>query len=266
MRHVFLTKFNIPVKYGKSPRYICNNIITLGDACLDFNYLEYRFNIFEKFTLRSMLNQTNQFFDWYCFFHKDTPDCFKLKIENYKKNMDNFFPVFLGEDETNNLSNVCKNILLELDDDHIITTRIDNDDMIRNDFVEITQKQSSSNGNFFISFPYGIQYVLNEKIALKQFHVCNHWLSFNSTGRDLVHVLMFNHSLIYNKGYKILQLNKNEYMYVEVIHDANHSNTIKDGQCINDKDELESINRLFYLDAKAINVDLNDVKMKLTSY
>ena len=79
-KHFVITRFNIRASYECKLKNPDNNPMR---RILDEDYLEERFSIFEKYTLPSMKQQTNQNFTWIILFHKNTPNSFKKKIEDF---------------------------------------------------------------------------------------------------------------------------------------------------------------------------------------
>ena len=69
-KHFLITRFNLSLQFGCEFRDPDENP-TL--KILDEDYLEKRFEIFEKYTLKSISEQTVQDFTWIILFHKRTP-------------------------------------------------------------------------------------------------------------------------------------------------------------------------------------------------
>lgn len=157
-KHYVLTKFNIKVNFRCKLRNPEKNPMEL---ILDENYLENRFYIFENYTLISMKEQTNQNFTWIVLFHKKTPQKFLKKIAELKK-VYNFIDLYLDDDETFELSKYIdeKEKVTE-----IITSRIDNDDMYSNEYIEKIQEYADTAmmNTCILSFEEGAKYDLDKK-------------------------------------------------------------------------------------------------------
>ena len=81
-KHYLITRFNLRVQYGCKLKDPDNNPML---RIFDDDYLEERFDIFEKYTLPSVKNQINQNFTWVVLFHKNTPNTFLNRINELEK-------------------------------------------------------------------------------------------------------------------------------------------------------------------------------------
>lgn len=132
MKHFIGTRFNLKRSDWKKNKS--------GNLVLTEEWLEHRFNLFENYCFPSVKNQSNQNFTWCIFFDIDTPQNFKARIVAITANTPNVIPLFI--DGMPHLNVSFKNFISENitnSDSHIITTRIDNDDVIHEDFVDIIQ-------------------------------------------------------------------------------------------------------------------------------
>src|SRR6187402_3364420 len=130
MKHFIATRFNLKTSDWKKSKS--------GNLVLTNEWLEHRFNLFENYCFPSVRNQSNQNFTWCIFFDIDTPQNFKDRIVVLTANTTNVIPLFIDGMPALNVS--FKNFIRENitnSDCHIITTRIDNDDVIHEDFVDI---------------------------------------------------------------------------------------------------------------------------------
>ncbi|MTH17537.1 glycosyltransferase [Flavobacterium sp. LC2016-01] len=132
MKHFIATRFNLKTSDWKKSKS--------GNLVLTDEWLEHRFNLFENYCFPSVRNQSNQNFTWCVFFDIDTPQNFKDRIIALTTNTPNIIPIFI--DGMRDLNGSFKKYISENivnTDSHIITTRIDNDDIIHKDFVSILQ-------------------------------------------------------------------------------------------------------------------------------
>lgn len=132
MKHFIATRFNLKNADWKENKS--------GNLVLTDEWLEHRFNLFENYCFPSVVNQSNQNFTWCIFFDIDTPQNFKEKIFTLVKDTSNVIPLFI--DGMRDLNVSFKNYIRENIDNtdlYIITTRIDNDDIIHKDFVDTIQ-------------------------------------------------------------------------------------------------------------------------------
>lgn len=220
-KHYVVTRFNI----GSCTFSVKNPNNSPLLRILDEDYLEERFNIFEKYTLPSIKNQVNQNFKWIIFFHKKTPDKFLNKINELKK-IFNFEDLYFNDDETFNFSDYCTKH--DEKADFYITTRIDNDDMIDKNYIKEIQDYANNNlHECFISFPYGSKLDLNFNKQFDTISPYNHFISM--IGLNDKTVLEINHVKIKDEKKDVVFFETEKPMWTEIIHKSNVSNEIKTG-------------------------------------
>ncbi|TDP00879.1 glycosyltransferase [Flavobacterium sp. 245] len=132
MKQFIVTRFNLKKSDWKNSKS--------GNSVLTNEWLEHRFSLFENYCFPSVINQSNQNFIWCIFFDIDTPEDFKNKIIALTANRQNIIPIFI--DGMDALYSSFKKFISEnitVEDSHIITTRIDNDDIVHQDFIEVIQ-------------------------------------------------------------------------------------------------------------------------------
>ncbi len=220
-KHFVITRFNIRANYGCELKNPDNNPM---NRILDEDYLKERFEIFEKYTLQSIKKQTNQNFTWLILFHKKTPDNFKKKIQELKKKF-NFIDLYLEDEEKFVFLEYCNS--KEENIKYTITSRIDNDDMFSEDYI--AKIQDYANDNFhecILSFRKGIKYDLSSRKKYEYERKDNHFLSMLGTKKE--YILQYNHSKIFDSGKEVVMLDSNKPMWIEIIHESNVTNRIKD--------------------------------------
>ena len=84
-QHFILTRFNL-LLWNRSKD---------GQKVRTTKWLEYRFSLFEKYCLPSIMNQTCKNFEWIVLFDSKTPDSFKERIASYQKECPQLIPVFV---------------------------------------------------------------------------------------------------------------------------------------------------------------------------
>ena len=131
MKHFILSRFNLQMR---SDRNVVN----------DIEWLDYRFEFFEKFTYPSIANQKNQDFKWVLFFDKGTSEEFVGRFEQF--GYDNIVIKFCDSVVNNNelfLEYIREAIEPFVDEDEsVITTRLDIDDAFHEDFVSVIQEKA----------------------------------------------------------------------------------------------------------------------------
>jgi hypothetical protein len=165
-QHFLLTRFNVRVNYHKSKPGIG----------LNRDWLEHRFELFDRYCFPSVQGQSNLNFKWLVFFDRETPEDFQHKIKEYTK-WNNFIPVYI--DYRNYLGNrfVQPTILnyIERKTRYLITSRIDNDDAIALNFIEIIQNNFRYQDFEFLNFPNG--YVLAKQKLYSRTYLSNPFIS-----------------------------------------------------------------------------------------
>ena len=219
-QHFVLTKFNVRVNYkslGKS---------TLG---LNPDWLEHRFKLFDRFCYPSLRKQFNQKFQWLVFFDTKTPTKFKDKVREYTA-WQNFIPVYVDRDKYSP-GGLVKPIIrqyLQQDAEYLITTRIDNDDGVALDFINLIQENFSRQKMQFVNFNYGYVWHQQKIYLLKE--KSNHFTSLiekidRENEAEIKTIYCANHSNLKLQG-NIKQLDIAP-TWLEVIHDRNVVNRVR---------------------------------------
>lgn len=226
--HLVLTRFNLAIHFECKKRY--------GTQCPDFpwiseEYLERRFKIFEQYTYPSFRNQTDQNFKWVVLFHINTPHRFKQQIEKYKKEMKNFEAWYFDDDESENFEKIIYQYIKQNLPGGLITTRVDNDDLVHKRFIESIKKDFAyQNAMELLTYPNGLQYDSTCNTLLSYKRENNHFLSLYvaNTDYEVNHILQFNHhkinSTILEYDFKKIAVNVSPPLWVEVITESNYSN------------------------------------------
>jgi Putative rhamnosyl transferase len=210
--HLLLTRFNVQAGYG-DPK-----------AGLDPKWLEYRFQLFEQFCYPSVCAQSNQNFKWLVFFDDQTPEEFKSKIAIYAR-YKNLIPIYVHGYFSESI--LCSALAEHIDSrsSHMITTRLDNDDSIIQNFIELIQLQFKEQSCEFINFTQG--YCLhNQKLYLME-DSSNPFISLIESldGSPPKSVLCVPHNKLTTIG-NIHQVT-NEPAWLQVIHRGNVSNIVR---------------------------------------
>lgn len=129
MDHFILTRFNIVMGWSA------------GEKAREDGWLSHRFDWFEQWTLPSVMQQTSSNFRWLVFFDKQTPEKFLARARNWPKAEIVLVPE--PEDERFRWFTFLQTAALEVTrrakTEWIAQTRLDNDDRIAWDFVELLQ-------------------------------------------------------------------------------------------------------------------------------
>ena len=222
-KHFILTRFNL--KTDHIPGRDKNN-----QPVLTTEWLERRFFLFEKYCLPSMMNQSCKNFIWFVLFSNNTPERFLEKIRNYESKFPNLKPLFLEPGGLETIKKKFNEMLpdyLSNDDRYIITTRIDNDDAFHKDMILEVQSLFDKQEDVFISFIYGLQYDIQQKVLVRMHYENNHFISRIeklSSGVDTV--IAHDHTAIQMVSDVNYIRNRNKPMWLEIIHDGNIINSL----------------------------------------
>jgi hypothetical protein len=147
--HFVLTQFNLK-NFPKS-----NN----NDYESWLNWTRNRIELFKEYCLPSIINQSCKTFSWLLFFDADTPEEFTEftdELSSYS-----FINICYSKGIEDFNANYVKEIRnrAEKSNKWIITTRIDNDDCLHKDAIDIIQKNFVARHKYLISLASG--YMLN---------------------------------------------------------------------------------------------------------
>lgn len=145
--HFIVTRFNLPTP-GLEQKLRASA-----------NWLEDRFRLFEQFCLPSVKSQTVRDFKWLIYFDPQSPDWAMDKIRCHRAE-EFYVPLFrervMRDDLLNDIAAAAGQKISRL-----LTTRLDNDDLIVRDFIERLQRKAralSEMPRVALNFPNGFTY------------------------------------------------------------------------------------------------------------
>lgn len=155
--HYLITRFNVKVThYGPE---------SMDSPAMDSTWLAARLNLFLNYCAPSVLEQTNKKFKWLIYFDPGTPIAILDKIQFLKKS-EIVTEFILIPDYTAMLEDLVKKIK-KAPTPFVITTRLDNDDVISNVFINDIQNAARPQHNLIINFTMGYEYNLLKRILTK---------------------------------------------------------------------------------------------------
>ena len=185
LHHFILTRFNLPLwKYDKTNRIINPHV-----------WLDERLNLFETYCLPSVAGQSNNDFIWILLCDENTPVEYRDRIREYKNKCPQIELIQVEEEYAWQFPRIFSEVVASFleargakDGDICLTTQLDNDDVLQNDFVQTVQNHVSKNINsdilylsnttpVFISFDYGIQYFTEMNMATRIKYPNNHFMT-----------------------------------------------------------------------------------------
>jgi len=172
----------------------------------------------------------------------ETAELLTAKIKEYREQCPQIFPVEVKAGYGFKFAKVFSEVVAQLlkqreakDGDLCITTYLDNDDALHQDFVTRVQKHAVDNKktSFFLSFDYGLQFFTELKMATRILYSNNHFMSCServTTGQSPKTCYGYgSHFLLEEKGLAYVEHihDKEHPMWIEVIHDKNVDNDVK---------------------------------------
>jgi putative rhamnosyltransferase len=204
-RHLILTRFNVRIEQ-------CDR--------QGLDWLEHRFDIFERFCFPSVRSQTNTNFDWIVFFHPEVPKGFRGRIQAYCA-CSAFRPIYFRSMFSQAMVQAAISDLLE-GFTHVITTRLDNDDAISTRFVDTIQKHFRGQDFEFLNFTNG--YIWAEGRLFFGQHHSNPFISLVERTGNCSTVYCGNHMDLGQVG-PIAQI-EGPPAWLQVVHGQNLSNCV----------------------------------------
>ncbi len=224
-KHYIITRFNLSNRWDTDK---FNNIV------LDSNWLKDRYQLFEDYCLPSIKSQTSKNFEWWVYFDTKTSDYYKNINAQISKEFSNFKPIYEKsfDDFEKNLPIQIKNDSISLGIDYIITTRLDNDDILAKDTIEKIQNMQFQD-SVILEVPIGYTLEVGENPKLRMFNYpLNPFISLMECvlqKEPVKSVYAYEHGS-WNSFKSILVSNKPQW--IQVIHDKNIYNEIKGKQVL----------------------------------
>jgi hypothetical protein len=212
-QHFLLTRFNVRVNYD------------FQRTGINLEWLAHRFDLFEKYCYPSVRSQTNLDFKWLVYFDSETPQPFQQKIQKYSE-WENFIPIYLDTEFTDEINRQVVSGYLNESADYLITTRLDNDDAICREFIQLVQDCFNKQEMEFLSFING--YILNN-FKLYAFQYPNNpftsLVEKNTSTSYVRTILCGEHSQLSALG-TLRQINTAP-AWLQVVHGKNVSNRVR---------------------------------------
>lgn len=233
VKHFIITRFNLRSTDPSSARMI------------DENYLAQRLDLFERFCLPTVRNQTRQDFKWLVLFADDTPASAKARIARYAE-WPNFVPVYLGAG-LDHVGRLVVEPYLDGSAQTLITTRIDNDDGLCRDYIEKVRRYESTAERVVVQFPVGYVWHRDRIYLDRQEH--NAFTTLieplpAGNGSEFFTIYKGSHSGIQRLG-RVIDADDGPG-WLQVIHDTNLENYVR-GR----RQRIDALPRLFDIDVPA---------------
>lgn len=212
-KHFLITRFNLRNEAWTTSR---NQELVLTEK-----WLENRFDLFHKFCFPCVQQQTNQNFEWLIFFDVATPEAYKQKISEYRTLLKNFTPLYI--DGMSSFLLHVQAIIRAADTPYVITSRLDNDDCIRRDFIAQIQDQFHRQPYMALDFidGYTLQIQPQIKIGLRK-QVYNPFISLIEQSKEAKSVWHVHHAS-WKKERRVTRI-YGKRIWMSVIHFENKAN------------------------------------------
>lgn len=240
-QHFLITRFNLKQDLWSNDKN--NNSLIASSE----HWLKRRFELFDNFCLPSVEAQSNKNFKWLVYFDVDTPEIYKGKIQLIQINLPIFLPKFISGLK-HLVDNIKSDIELECKDLSnciVITSRLDNDDALHENFIKDIQFFVVNNRitKGVLDLPFGFCLKIEPKVILSStIQYSNAFITyiepFVST-INLITVLGKNHPYwVYSE--KTYFLN-HKRLWLQIIHNSNIINDIQ-GLLVKDVNILKDFN------------------------
>ena len=209
-RHIILTRFNL--------QFDPQSTIHIQET-----WLHERIRLFKQYCLPAIEQQTSHNFTWVLLASDHTPEHVKNLLlectQSHSYIRVHFCPY------TDNLNAMYKSIGQEyaIGYAYLLSTRMDNDDMLAANFVETLQAhlREPQNKFSFYTFPHGIQLFETDQQAFGVRFDRNHFLSLLEPTTDVSTCLGFDHTQVPTN--QLIKL-KEKAMWCEIVHNSNICN------------------------------------------
>lgn len=220
MRHFLITRFNLRAAHWQTAKN--------GSPVLTKEWLKNRFHLFETYCLPSVVNQTEQNFTWLVFFDIHTPLEYKEKVKGISAKYPNFTPVFIdGMDHLNDSLKEEIEKMIDKSDEYIITSRLDNDDIIHKNFIKTIQSLFKPIDQTVIDLRTGYQITLGKPHSQirKIYNVFNPYVSLIESVTNFKTVFHKQHKEWKNSDSVIIY--EDQRLWCEVVHQENVLNSTR---------------------------------------
>ena len=209
--HWLVTRFNVP--FNSYPGRSTNSV-----------WLEHRLSLFEKYCLPSVSCQSCQEFRWLVLFDYQTPLGIMSKILTQQRDFP-FYPLLVGTDWIRESASYLARISRS---GYLLTTRLDNDDAIHQDYMKVMQAGFRERPFEFLEFPWGLKLEESRRKLYKLKYKSNPFLTLVERVTDNVKtVYCCNHRQAAKFG-PIRQL-KLKNAWLQIVHLQNLMNRIQEG-------------------------------------
>jgi len=213
-RHAIITRFNVRYRDTAHKRLEAKGVNPV--------WLAERFDLFEHYCLPTVLVQSCQDFVWLIYFDIATPAAFVERAQRACVGRDNIRLIFCDAYDQGLLERDLRGELVP-EPEWLLTTRLDNDDGLRRDFVERLHESLRFCGTEALNFPNGIVYTRQRTYLYR--HESNAFLSLLEPFDGFKTVLFVQHPDM-PKMAPVRQI-EGDPAWLQVVHQSNISNRVR---------------------------------------
>lgn len=193
-------------------------------------WLSERFGLFDKYCFSSVSQQTNKDFIWLCLFTDQTPGKYVEKIKEYEAKCPQMVACYFSDEDMSNWIERLRSIIkgyMDGDEEYIITTNIDTDDLIHKNMVNRIQEEfKDGNREGVYSMLYGYQYFPFNGLLLKMRYPHSHFLSLVEKYTPEFKTLKCESHGRIRKYFNNIDIEDEPY-WVEFVHNRNVNNDLR---------------------------------------
>ena len=232
IQHFLLTRFNVRFKgFLKMAPW------KGGDR----EYLEKRFDLFERYTLASIRRQ-NSDFKWLVFFSSLTPEPFRSRAMAYAEKCPQYEAVFVDDavplEPPSGREVFLSAVLDRLDEgtEYYIASRIDNDDAFNVDALNAIREaaerrlETECGGKFFLVMPHGATYDDTAGFTQTYDWDCNHFPTVVCGRNDPDQPFSTQHTKIRETGLPVVKVPL-DHAWLEIVNGTNLVNSLRVRRC-----------------------------------
>ncbi|MBV2165914.1 MAG: putative rhamnosyl transferase [Kaistella sp.] len=217
--HIITTRFNVPTENWAQTR--------AGYAPLTDEWHEHRFELFQKYTFPSFKKQKNKNFIWLVFFDVNTSEKYRQIISRLQQNLPNFTPVFVkdGSEINSGITEIFRKYFQQ-DTQFVISTDIDNDDLLHEEFVDTIQSIYKPVHNLVIDLRRGLQMSIihkNQVLVNEYYAIANPFVSLVENISSFKTIMNERHNNF--RKYDNVIGYDNKPLFIQLIHTHNLMNS-----------------------------------------
>ena len=221
MRLYILTRFNL--------RLWPHNKV--GEETQTEAWLRRRVELFERYTLPSVVVQTCQDFVWIILIDRDSPQWLLDKIKQWEEDCKQIKVISVKGEHSRAFARIFREVMAKDLDGYkgpVISTYLDNNDAIARFFIsDVQRKLADAKAKTVLTYSHGIQYFTQLKLATSIRFKHNHFISIIENADELRSVLGYgSHYYIWKCPEISMLYDDSKNMWMEVVHEGNVENDV----------------------------------------